>query len=172
MFQASLISLCDGQSYKNATICEDADIDNVAPRLFEEWTVCFFSDNKRILCHAWNVKIILLDNQWRYGGIPVDRIILTGNVSYAPAEILQDGVWQQLGIPAVFAGDYGFEGQFVFSCHQGTILTCDTNVSSIITSEVKRQGVTASKQVAAQTVKSAAALPNRTIVRYHKIRRK
>ena len=136
MFNAELISLSDGQSYEHVAICEEEDLDKLGvPKLFEEWTTCFFADKKQILCHVWNISLIYYDRKQRSGpgAITVERIILTGDISYAPARILPVEVWRdQHNIPLYFPKRFGFEGQMVFSCGQGTILSPDINVSSII----------------------------------------
>jgi hypothetical protein len=146
MFHVELLSLGDGQSYEHVKVLENDDLEayNV-PMVFEEWTGCFFADNKCVVCHQYNISMMLYDKQQRSGpeSVRVERLLLSGERSYAPALILPTAVWfYKYNIPYYFAKRFGFEGQMVFSCKEGTIMTADTNISSIIVPFPARRAMT------------------------------
>jgi len=165
MFQVELLSMGDGQSYEHATVCEEEDLDRLnIPKPFEKWTACFFANGKCIVCHHYKIAVLHLDRHQRSGPgcVHVERVLFAGDISYAPALILPVEVWRSHGVPEYFVKEYGFEGQFVISCQQGTIITADQNVASIIVQYPKHQGITRSKHVqesVGKTVKQTA-VPN------------
>lgn len=144
MFKAELIVLVEGQSYRNATIFEDCDMDDKAiPTVFEEWTACFESDNKCIIANYINICLIQLSKEQSPAGqdmICADRLVLKGDVVYQNVKIIHHTNWDKLGIPSYFVKS-GKLGQMVFSCSEGTFLTHDKNVVSLIMCKTGSDGV-------------------------------
>jgi len=141
MFNAHLLSLCDGQSYDNATILEDQDIiKRDLPRPFEDWTAYFIWHDKTICLHHYTIALIQLDQKrrWIEGCIEAERLILARNISYPEVLIIPRNLWADCDIPYYFIKRYGFEGQLAFTCQTGTIITVETNVSSLIFSTPPR----------------------------------
>lgn len=148
MFRATIISLNDGQSYENVQVCEDADLDKYdIPRLFEEWTACIFADGQCLIIHHWKIKVIHIDRIIRRGpnSTHTDRLILDGDIIYAPATFIHEDSWTDLGIPHFFIKRNGFAGQLAWTSHEGTFITHDTNVTSIIIPDPRPSGITKSE---------------------------
>lgn len=149
MFHARLISLSDGQSYENVEICEDADLDQWGiNRIFEEWTGCFFHKRRCYIVHHWKIKVIHLDREQRGGpqATHTDRLVIDGDILYAPVTFIHSDNWPSMGIPKFFVKRSGIAGQMAFSCPEGTFLTHDTNCTSIIIPDPRPSGITSSEQ--------------------------
>jgi hypothetical protein len=141
MFQAELISLSDGQSYKNVDICLTKDLRRMGlPLLFEDYTFGFYADEQFIMGHEWNIALIHYDKQPRGGpgAVEAERILLQGDISYAPAKVFPVSTWQAMGIPFIFAPSQA-SSQCVLSCDEGTFITSDRNVASIILAAPQRR---------------------------------
>jgi len=149
MFNAVLLSLSDGQSYENVQVCEDGDMDKYGiPKIFEEWTGCFFADGKCIVVHHWKIKVIQIDKLQRSGkgSLYTERLVLDGDILYAPATIISHEVCHTLGVPHFFVKRGGIAGQLTWSCPHGTFITHDTNVVSIIVNDPRPKGITRAHQ--------------------------
>lgn len=160
MFHARLISLNDEQSYENVEICEDTDLNKFGiNKIFEEWTGCFFHDKKCYIVHHWQIKIIHFDREQRGGprATRIDRLVLDGNIIYAPVTFIHSDDWASLGIPEYFVKQSGITGQMVFSCAEGTFLTYDMNCTSIIMPDPRPSGITSSEQPQQITKASAVS---------------
>jgi len=145
MFNAALLSLSDGQSYKNPQICEEKDLGKFGvPQIFEEWTACFFAEGKMVVCHHWKIKVIQLDKFQRGGknSIHVNRLILDGDISYSPVTLIHPDNWVGMNIPHFFIKRGGIAGQMTFSTPEGTFITHDTNCTSIILPDNRKKGLT------------------------------
>lgn len=149
MFYAELVSLSDGQSYQGVEVCEDADLDRLnIPRPFEQWTGCMFADGQCLVLHHWKFKVIHLDRIRRSGpkATRTERLILDGDIIYAPATFIHEDNWAAMGIPHFFIKRNGIAGQMAFSTPEGTFITHDTNVTSIIVPDPRPSGITSSEQ--------------------------
>jgi hypothetical protein len=149
MFNAVLVSLSDGQSYENVQICEDADLDKYdIPRPFEEWTACIFADGACLIVHHWKIKVIHIDRLRRSapGSTRTDRLILDGDIIYAPATFLHQDHWTEIGVPHFFIKRNGIAGQMAWTNAEGTFITHDTNVTSIIVPDPRPRGITSAEQ--------------------------
>jgi hypothetical protein len=145
MFHAELVSLSDGQSYKDVDVCQDHDLDRLGiPKHFEEWTGCIFSQGQCLLIHHWKFKVIHLSHMRHSGpkSIHYERLILDGDIIYAPVTIIHQDNWANMGIPEFFVKRDTVLGQFAFSSPQGTFITHDINVTSLVIPDPRRQGVT------------------------------
>ena len=166
MFDALLISLADGQSYKNVRVLEESDIQaSDFPKLFEEYTSAFHTDDGRfVICHNWGIKLIHLDRHQRGArvGLKVERILVSGDALYAPAAILPGDAWYDNGVPYYFLNTSGITGQFVFSTIEGTFLTADKNVVSVIFPAMPKRAITSSENVQTShvTIRKRSAIPN------------
>lgn len=153
MFNAVLVSLSDGQSYENVEICESDDLDRLnINRIFEEWTGCIFADGRCIIVHHWKFKVIHIDRVRRggIGSFKTDRLILDGNIIYSPATIIPHDTYHAMNIPHFFEHPNrgGIAGQLTFSTNEGTFITHDTNVTSIIVDDPRKSGITKSNHTA------------------------
>lgn len=148
MFHAELISLSDGQSYENVRVCEDVDLDKYnVPRIFENWTGLFFADGKAVVFHHWKIKVIHLYRDRRgSGSIRTSQLILDGDISYSDCTLISPSTWAAAGIPEFFVKRGGIAGQFAWSCPQGTFITHDTNVTSVIIPDPRPKGITSATQ--------------------------
>lgn len=167
MFEASLISLADGQSYENAKILESTDLlHHDIPQIFEQWTGCIIAGNNCIMVHHTKIKVILLDRQQRRSpnGINIDQVVMAGDIVYGPATIIHEEDWTKLGIPHFFVKRGGTAGQFVISCKEGTILTHDENITSLVTANPLLAGITKSDLPVDTPLKlaKASAIPDTT----------
>jgi len=159
MFKADLISLSEGQSYDNVSIFEDADLENLQyPKIFEDWTAtaCFSNNNQHIVTHHWKIRIIKLNSNRPVAGkgsIFVDRLVLVGDITYENVKIVHQDQWRGLGIPHFFVKRNGIAGQMAFVCEDGTYITHDTNVSSLIFNDSVQTGVTSGHK-SCRTIKS------------------
>lgn len=165
MFHAELVSLSDGQSYPNVEVCEDADLDRYdLPRPFEEWTGCMFAQGQCLIVHHWKFKIIHLDRTRRSGpnATHTDRLILDGDIIYAPVTFIHQDNWASMGIPHFFIKRNGIAGQLAFSTPEGTFITHDVNVTSIIVPDPRPRGITQaeSPSVTPFTVKKQNSAPD------------
>jgi hypothetical protein len=139
MFNAELVSLSRGQSYRHVDVLEPKDFDSYGvPAPFGDRTIAFFAADQLIMVHPWGVRIIWYDRTPRTGnnGITIDRILIDGDVSYENCVLLSREDWLSLGLPNVFHGpNMGPSDdldQIVFSCRDGTIITHDANIVSLI----------------------------------------
>ncbi len=153
MFHAELISLSRGQSYDQIELLEvrhgDFEKYNIK-RLFADKTIAFFHKSDVIICHPWGIRVILLDRRPRTGNnsTSFDRIILDGDVSYGPGVIIDPRDEVELNIPDIFEDPNEVIDQVTFSCSQGTIITHDANIVSIVSAyHRKNRGVTRSEIV-------------------------
>lgn len=138
MFNAILLSLVDGQSYKNVTVLDPKDFPaSNTPELFEEWTFAFLSSGKRVMAHAFNIKVIHLHKR-RLRNIPntvrFDRLVMLGDASYSDGEIILPQYHKQFDIPDVFIQNFGMLGQLTFMTHEGVFVTSDYNVTTLMLS--------------------------------------
>lgn len=136
MFDAILLSLVDGQSYKHVKVIDPSMFQETkTPELFEEWTFAFFADGKRIICHAFNIKVIHLRKE-RPRNVPntikFERLIMLGDASYSAGEIIQPTEHAQFNIPDIFIRNFGMLGQLTFATHEGIFITSDYNVTTLI----------------------------------------
>jgi hypothetical protein len=149
MFLAHLVSLSDGQSYKDVQVCEEKDIARLEiPLIFEEWTACLFCDGQMIVCHHWKLKVIHLDRRKRSGknSLRANRLILDGDISYENPVILHPDSWEAAGIPHFFIKRGGIAGQMAFVTDEGTFITHDTNCTSLIFPDSRKVGITSASQ--------------------------
>jgi len=151
MFHAELISMSRGQSYAQVDILEarHGDFEHYGiQRPFGSRTVAFFHNTEIIIAHPWGVRMIHLDRIQR-GGIDrpkcftFDRIIIDGDISYANGYYIDDDYFADMGIPDLFEDPGEVIDQVTFSCTQGTFITHDANVVSIILKNQRRErGIT------------------------------
>tara|TARA_R110000751_G_scaffold132023_6_gene234449 strand:- start:978 stop:1472 length:495 start_codon:yes stop_codon:yes gene_type:complete len=145
MFEAILVSLGDGQSYRDVKVLEDNDLDKYGiHRYFEEYTGCFFVDKKSIILHHWNFKLIKISGERLTGPNckDIERIVLSSELIYQNIKIIPSENWAHLQIPLFFVKRNGESGQFAFSCDQGTFITHDSNVASMIAPDPRKSGIT------------------------------
>lgn len=156
MFHAELISMSRGQSYDQVDILEarHGDFEKYGvPTPFGLRTVAFFHQNEVIIAHPWGVRIIHLDKNPR-GGMDrplcfkFDRIIIDGDISYVNGYYIDDAYFAEMGIPDLFEDPGEVIDQVTFSCSQGTFITHDANIVSIIKKHPRGdRGVTKAVQV-------------------------
>ena len=147
MFNAVLVSLSDGQSYENAKVLQEPDFDKyLLPELFEEYTGCIFVDGNAILLHHWNFKIIQISKQRLTGPncLSASRCVLSNELIYQDVKIIPQANWESLNIPSFFIKRNGESGQFAFSNSDGTYITADTNIASLIIPDPRKNGITKS----------------------------
>jgi hypothetical protein len=160
MFNAELISLANGQSYENVQVCEPPDlIKHNIPLLFEHWTGCIFVGGKCLVVHHWKIKVIHLSRSRRGGSHHVDRLVIDGDITYAPASMIDSSKWARLGIPEFFIKRGGIAGQMAWTCPQGTFITHDTNIVSIVMPDRRKSGITSAIQP-----KISLVIPKQTAV--------
>lgn len=135
MFDAVLLSLSDGQSYKHVTVLDPSEHNQygIIPQ-FEEWTLAFVDNNKRILAHAFNVKVIHLTTvvpTKLVNGYPFERIVLAGNIVYGPGRVIPSAELESNNIPDIFRTNFGLIGQLTFTTHEGVFIASDYNVTTM-----------------------------------------
>lgn len=168
MFTAQLLSMTEGQSYQQARMFEDPDFEKYdIPKPFEEWTAAFEADNKFVLAHHWQMLIIQLTNERRPAGpssTALSRLVLKNDVVYENVKIINQDNWSEFGIPIYFTKYNGIAGQMAFTCGEGTFITHDCNVVSLILEKPPRlTGVVRSSfsaQTSAKYVGRQAAKPD------------
>jgi len=149
MLKVDLVSLADGQSYRDVEICEDEDLDKLGiERVFENWTKCLFADNKCLIVHHWNIKVIRITREIKR--IPnttkLNRLILFGDIIYQDVSLVKSEDWEAHGIPEFFTKRDGIAGQMAWVCQEGTFVTHDTNVISLVNDDPRKKGITSSAQ--------------------------
>lgn len=165
MFNAELVSLSDGQSYHKIKVLEYHDFERLGfARPFEEWTVGFFEGEKLIISHLWNIKIIHMDKIRRTNGkgnLHFDRLVLSGDVIYGPGTVLSTENWQASNVPYILKRT-SITGQLVFSCEEGTFVTHDADVTSLVVNKPRVTGILASQHVRDSSVRlrKVAAIPD------------
>lgn len=159
MFHAELISLSRGQSYAQVDILEARhnDFENYGiPKPFGQRTVAFFADGQAIIVHPWGVRIIHLDKTYRSGGpkcFKFERIIIDGDISYSNGTYIDDDYFTELGIPDLFEDPGEVIDQVTFSNPQGTFITHDANIVSIIIDyQRKKRGITKGVKVEPESI--------------------
>lgn len=141
MFKALLLSLNDGQSYKNVQICEEPDFEKYnITKLFGQLTSCFYADRKCTLLHNWSIALIHLNKDHIKSGIYTERLVLEGSVSFDKVTIIEHADLLKYGIPEYFAVDE--QCQCTFSCREGTFITSPYNVASMVIENTRQVGVT------------------------------
>lgn len=166
MFDALLISLADGQSYEHVRILDDQEVqDSEFPKLFEEYTSAFYTiEGRFVICHNWNISLIHLDRHQRgtRTGIQAERILLAGDALYAPITILPGELWYENGVPYYFKNSSGISGQFVFSTIEGTFITADKNIVSVIFPQMPKRAIISGQNVQSSVVtqRKKAAIPD------------
>lgn len=164
MFNALLLSLDAGQSYKNVKVLQPDDFARFNyPSPFEEWTIGFLHEDNIFLAHIWNICVIHLDKQERSGpgSYHADRIVLSNDVIYQNCTVLPVEVWTAAGVPSITTTSLGITGQLVFSCQHGTFLTHDATVSTIIMKNNFRQPPIVSTQYVSMSTKQIEKDANR-----------
>ena len=147
MFDATLISLSDGQSYENVKVLIGDDFAKFGiPKTFRQYTGCFFTNGDAVILHQWNFKIIKVSNDRKTGPncTSARRIILSNDLIYQDIKIIPQENWQDLNIPHLFLNKDGMDGQFAFSDSQGTYITAEPNVASMIIPDPRKVGITQS----------------------------
>jgi len=147
MFDATLVSLSDGQSYENVKVLIGDDFAKFGiPLVFRQYTGCFFVNGEAVILHQWNYKIIKIFNDRKTGPncTSARRIILSNDLIYQDIKIIPQENWQGLNIPHLFLNKDGMDGQFTFSDKQGTYITAEPNVASLITADPRKVGITQS----------------------------
>lgn len=145
MFRAQLISLNDGQSFRDADICELSDLDKLGiNKLFGDLTSCFYADKKCILLHNWSIKLININSNSIKGknSFCCNRLVLNGNITFSPVTIIDPAIISEYAIPSYFdsAGDRG--GQITFSSSNGLFIAHATDVASIFIDNNRNIGIT------------------------------
>lgn len=133
MFQATQITLGEGQSYEDVKVLSYNDlIAHGRPTPFETRTMGFDCRGMFYLVHIWNIISIKYDKIQRGGpGFAAARIIISGDANYDNVHILDQDNWIKQGIPYVLETDDGITAQMVFSCADGTFIALDKSVTSI-----------------------------------------
>lgn len=143
MFKAHMISLSGDLVYKNVQILMPDDIVRMGIELyFEKYTCVFFVENKCIHVNHSNINLIQLDRRQRTTPYTVDEIIVCDEMRYMNSCIIKKDEWESRGIPTYFNGHEGLSGQFAWSNNEGTFITLDSNIISIINSDPRRTGAT------------------------------
>lgn len=135
MFTAEHISLASGQSYQNASILESADYESYGvTRLFGDMTLALLAQGRLVRVNLWNLRVITLDKRRRSGrnNIAFERLVLEKDIVYTNGIIITQGDYGEVGIPRVIAGGLN---QFAWACDNGTMISHDANVVSIITKD-------------------------------------
>lgn len=141
MFKALLLSLNDGQSYKNVEICEHQDFDKFGiKKLFGNPTACFYADKKCTLLHNWSIALIHLNKDHIKNGIYTERLVLEGNLSFSNVTVIEHENLKAYNIPDYFDSDR--QCQCTFSCRQGTFITSANGVASMLINNDRHVGIT------------------------------
>jgi hypothetical protein len=150
MFDAVLISLSDGQSYENVKVLIGDDFAKFGiPKVFKQYTGCFFANGDAIILHHWNFKIIKISNDKKTGPncMSARRLVMSNELIYQDIKIIPQENWENLGIPHLFrsfTNNDGMDGQFSFSDNQGTYITAEPNVASMFVADPRKVGITQS----------------------------
>lgn len=144
MFQAQSISLCQGISYDNVWIAEQPDyITYNIPQVFATHPVVFWHQDKMCISHASNVRVIKLDSIKRKfpqpENIAFSRIVMNGDIVYESGSILHQKYYIDNGIPLLFQDEHKIFEQLVFNCSDGTFITHDINICTVILNDSKRK---------------------------------
>jgi hypothetical protein len=144
MLFAHAISLCQGISYDNVYIAEEADYATYnIPRVFPTHALVFWHSNKMLISHYSNVRVIKIDqNKKKFpqsDNITFSRLVLNGDIVYENGVILDPKYRTECGLPLIFNGDQNIFDQITFSCTDGVYITHDINICSIIIEEEKRK---------------------------------
>jgi len=153
MFNAALISLTGGQSYKSVEICEFKDFDKLGIQpILGQSTSCFYSDRKCIVLHNWSIALIHLNKDHIKSGIYINRLILSGGISFSDVTLIDQSRLGDLNIPDYFNNE---QNQFTFSHREGTFLT---NSNHVITADMPNNrfvGLTKKFSYSQKTVKQS-----------------
>lgn len=152
MFKARMISLSGDLIYQNIQVLHLADMVRLGiDPYFGAYTCVFFADGKCVHVHYFNINLIQIDRHPRTSSHEVDEIIIGSEMRYRDSYIIKQEQWAEKGIPNYFAGHEDLTGQFVWSNNEGTFITLDSNVVSIINPDPRRTGATAQKVLAKST---------------------
>jgi len=141
MFTAELISLSGDLVYRNIQILGDDDYEKLSiPRIFNKWTCTFLVDGKCYQVHQFKVNLIQLDSHARASNYPVEEIIIGDEMRYKPAYMIPQQEWAERNIVNLFCEPSSHKGQFAWCNHEGTFITLESNVVSIISPDPRRRG--------------------------------
>jgi hypothetical protein len=144
MLYAYSISLCQGISYDNVYIAEEADYQTYnIPRVFPTHAVVFWHHGKMVISHASNVRVIKIDQTRKkypqQDNVAFNRLVLNGDIVYENGVILDPKYHAECGIPTLFQDEHKLFDQIAFTCADGVYVTHDINIASIIIEEEKRK---------------------------------
>ena len=129
MIQAELISLSNGQSYRNVDIYEEVQNPHQA---FQNYFLQFNHNLDTIFVHFVNIKVIKLSSQRfrpKLSTTKADRLIIDGDVIYENVDILNDC---EQNIPTIFGTEDGIIEQIAFTNKEGLFIIRCANVASLI----------------------------------------
>jgi hypothetical protein len=137
MFNARHVSLSSGQSYEFPVILERKDYANYG--IFDlsgPLSLCFMADGQTIVCNQWNLRTIQLDYRRRSGhkSRSFERLVLDKDIVYSDCTFIHQDDYEYAHIPRIIGEGLN---QFVWSCDQGTFITHDANIVSLIEKDVR-----------------------------------
>lgn len=140
MFKAEFISITGNLTYSNPAILHKTDFGkySVIPH-FEDFTCVFICENKLIQLHQQNINLIKIDSHQRTSNDYAELVVIGTEMKYPNSYILDKSQWENKGIPEYFKGHEGLTTQFAWSNQEGTFITLDYNVISIVKLEPKRE---------------------------------
>ena len=154
MFKARMISLSGDLIYQNIQVLYYTDMIRLdIDPYFGPYTCVFFADGKCVHVHYFNINLIQIDRHPRTSAHKADEIIIGSEMRYRDSYIIKQEQWAEKGIPNYFEKHEGLTEQFAWSNNEGTFITLDSNVVSIINPDPRRTGATAQK-VPAKSTKS------------------
>lgn len=137
MFNARHISLASGQSYEMPIILERKDYETYGIYdLSGPLTLCFMADGMTVVLNQWNLLVLKLDNRQRSGrrSKSFARILLDRDIVYTNCDLIYPEDYEYAGIPKIIGDGLS---QVVWSCGEGTFITHDANIVSMIDKDVR-----------------------------------
>jgi hypothetical protein len=139
-----MLSLNDGQSFRNVEVCEKDDLCryDIEP-MFGESTFCYYADKKCIVLHEWAIKLIQVNSDYiKNDYLTSERLVLEGNITFSPVNIIPLSEIHKYDIPNIIDTNNMRGGQFTFSCRDGTFITYVSNVASLVIDNNRNVGPT------------------------------
>ena len=141
MFTAEFISLSGDLVYRNVQVLGNDDYEKLSiPKIFDGWTCTFLADGKCYHVHQFKVNLIKIDSHPRTSNYPVEEIIIGDEMRYQPAYVIPQQEWAERNIMNLFCEPDSHKGQFAWCNHEGTFITLESNVVSIISPDPRRRG--------------------------------
>lgn len=137
MFNARQITLSSGSTYDMPVVLEPADYINYGVYgACGPLNLCFLADGGTVVLNQLNLSTIKLDGRKRDGrrDRTFAKLVLNKEIIFTDIKVISPDDYEYANIPKIIGGGLN---QFTWSCAEGTFITHDANIVSLVEKDGK-----------------------------------